>query len=216
MAPGADRNFAFALPADDDSRYVADPAHFIDAVGLVVGSAGQGSGFFINIDEGLILTASHVVEQNSELLFLMRRGNVQVGATLVWNDPLRDLALLRADSVPAGARHFRLDSDSTAEPRILDRILHCGFVKGTAVSDNFSTYEGTISNYDPEKTLGDRRFNAIFSGIEAINGCSGGPVMRAADFTVIGTLQGGFNDAPARVITDVHHLFTHPNLSITK
>ena len=92
--------------------------------------------------------------------------------------------------------------------------MHCGFLKGTEVSTNFFVYQGTISNYDPSKQFGERCFDAILSGIEATHGCSGGPVFRESDFNVIGALQGGFNDAPARIITDIHQLFNQSTLKI--
>lgn len=199
---------------DKEEFLVSEVANFPKAVGLVNGTNGMGTGFIISRNERLVLTASHVIEGNPNLLFLMDRGRTVMGAKVFWNNPMIDLAILQCESIPTDARYFRLDSNVNVHPEVLEHILHCGFLKGTDVSTNFSTYEGTVSNYDPAKQLGERCFDAIMSGIEATNGCSGGPVMRASDFSVIGVLQGGFNEAPARIITDIHQLYKQPTLNI--
>jgi S1-C subfamily serine protease len=175
---------------------------------------GMGTGFIISLKERLILTASHVIEGNSNIQFVMERGNTQVNARLLWNNPTIDMALLECDAIPTDSRYFKIDTDLNANPKVLERILHCGFLKGTDVSTNFSTCEGAINNYDPNKQLADRLFDAILSDIQATNGCSGGPIMRASDYIVIGVLQGGFNNAPARVITDIHQLYKQKTLII--
>lgn len=193
---------------------VSEVAHFSKAVGLIDGTNGMGTGFIISLNERLVLTASHVIEGNPNLLFLMDRGRTAMGAKVLWNNPMVDMAILQCESIPTDARYFKLDPNVNVHPEVLERILHCGFLKGTGVSTNFSTYEGTVSNYDSNKQLGQRCFDAIMSGIEATNGCSGGPVMRASDFTVIGVLQGGFNEAPARIITDIHQLYKQTTLNI--
>lgn len=199
---------------DSDNLVVSDVTHFANAVGLVAGTNGMGTGFFISLNERLILTASHVIEGNTDLLFLMNRAQTAMGVRVVWNNPMVDMALLQCDATPSDARYFKIDSAIETNPKVLERILHCGFLKGTDVSTNFSTYEGTVSNYDPMKQLGERCFDAIMSGIEATNGCSGGPVLRASDFTVIGILHGGFNEAPARIISDIHQLYKQKYLII--
>ena len=193
---------------------ISEVAHFSKAVGLIDGTNGMGTGFIISLNERLVLTASHVIEGNPNLLFLMDRGRIAMGAKVLWNNPMVDMAILQCESIPTDARYFKLDPNANVHPEVLERILHCGFLKGTGVSTNFSTYEGTVSNYDSNKQLGQRCFDAIMSGIEATNGCSGGPVMRASDFTVIGVLQGGFNEAPARIITDIHQLYKQTTLNI--
>lgn len=199
---------------DEIEKAVSNVSHFTNAVGLVTGSSGMGSGFFISLKEQIVLTASHVIEGNSDILFVMDRGKTAMGVKVLWNNPKIDMAILKCESIPSDARYFKIDSDININPKVLERIYHCGFLQGTNVSTNFSTYEGVISNYDTGKQLAERRFDAIISGIEATNGCSGGPVMRAADFTVIGILQGGFNEAPARIISDIHQLYKQETLKI--
>lgn len=210
----ASQNIVDIVLKDEDDKAVSEIAHFANAVGLLDGTNGMGTGFIISLNERLVLTASHVIEGNSSLLFLMNRGNTAMGAKVLWNNPMVDMAILQCESIPTDSRYFKIDSNVNDNPKVLERILHCGFLKGTDVSTNFSTYEGTISNYDPGKQLGQRCFDVIMSGIEATNGCSGGPVMRASDFTVIGILQGGFNEAPARVISDIHQLYKQTTLNI--
>lgn len=202
------------LPAANSPHAVTDTEHFRHAVGLVNGDRGTGTGFIISVESRLVVTASHVVEGNDNLLFLLDCGNRQFGATVVWNDPYVDMAILQLDAPATGCHHFNLDTNVGSNPQLRERIVHCGYVKGMSISNNFLTYEGAVSSYDAARDFGDRRFDAILSDIAAIDGCSGGPVMRASDFTVVGALQGGFNEAPVRVITDIHQLFKHPTLKI--
>jgi Cdc6-like AAA superfamily ATPase/S1-C subfamily serine protease len=199
---------------DDIEKAVSDTSHLEKAVGLVSGTMGMGTGFLISLKERLVLTASHVIEGNLNIQFVMRRGNTQVNARLLWNNPTIDMALLQCDTIPTDARYFKIDSDVNVNPKLLENILHCGFLKGTNVSTNFSTCGGQINNYDPDKQLEDRHFDAILSNIQATNGCSGGPIMRASDYIVIGVLQGGFNNADIRVITDIHQLYKQKTLII--
>ena len=199
---------------DDEPQSVSNIEHLANAVGLIDGANGMGTGFVISVKERLVLTASHVIEGNKKLAFIMNRGGIAMGVKVLWNNPKVDLAILQCSSLPSGARYFKIDSDVDELPKVAERIMHCGFLKGTEVSTNFFVYQGSISNYDPSKQLGERCFDAILSGIEATHGCSGGPVFRESDFNVIGALQGGFNDAPARIITDIHQLFNQSTLKI--
>lgn len=199
---------------DDEAQSVSNVEHLANAVGLVDGANGMGTGFVISVKERLVLTASHVIEGNKDLAFIMNRGGIAMGVKVLWNNPKVDMAILQCGSIPSDARYFMIDSDVDELPKVAERIMHCGFLKGTEVSTNFFVYQGSISNYDPSKQLGERCFDAILSGIEATHGCSGGPVFRESDFNVIGALQGGFNDAPARIITDIHQLFNQSTLKI--
>lgn len=210
----ASQNYVEITLDADEGKAVSDVTHFSNAVGLVEGAKGMGTGFVISISERLVVTASHVIEGNKDLAFFMNRGGTVMGARVIWNNPKVDMAILQCNSLPADARYFKIDSNANESPRVTERIMHCGYLKGTEVSTNFFTYQGTISNYDPNKQLGERCFDAILSGIEATHGCSGGPVIRESDFSVIGVLQGGFNDAPARIITDIHQLYKQKTLKV--
>lgn len=208
-------NAKIELVLDDDcDNIVSDANHFNDAVGLVSGSNGMGTGFFISKKNRLVITASHVIEDNEDLLVLLNRGSACMGAKVIWNNPVIDMAVLQTDSIPDEAKCFLLDTDVEKCPEVLTEIIHCGYVKGTEVSKSFQTYIGTISSYDSKKNVGTRCFDAILSGINATNGCSGGPVICKETMKVIGILQGGFENTPARIISDIHQLFTQSNLII--
>lgn len=205
------------LSADSEENRVTDASHFAKAVGLLNGSSGMGTAFIISKENRLILTACHVVEGSCGLSFSLDRGAFASTARVVWSDPLTDMAILRLDELPADARYFAIDHNSNAEPPLLQPIIHCGYVRGLSVSDNFQVYEGKISGYDPQKQVNpSARFDAILSDIAAINGCSGGPVMRKDDLAVIGILQGGFEGAPTRIISDIHQLHKHNNITIIR
>lgn len=137
-----------------------------------------------------------------------------MGAKVIWNNPTIDMAVLQTDSIPDEAKCFLMDAEVEKCPEVLKEIIHCGYVKGTEVSKNFQTYVGAISSYEPKKNVGTRCFNAILSGINATNGCSGGPVICKKTMKVIGILQGGFENTPARIISDIHQLFAQSNLII--
>lgn len=209
-------SYELDLSEEPEERKVTDPSHFSKAVGLIGTPNGMGTGFIISVDKGLVLTAHHVVDAFDRAEFFLERGSKSSGAKVVWADPVADFAILQLESVPDDARYFILDHRSDESPALLEPIVHCGFVKGLSVSDNFQVYEGKVSGYDPAKHVNANRFDAILSDIAAINGCSGGPVMRKSDMAVIGLLQGGFEGAPTRLITDIHQLHKQDSIIIIR
>lgn len=200
----------------DETCRVSEASHYAMAVGLISTSRGMGTGFVASVRDRLVITAFHVVDRADGITFHMERGSVSTPLQVLWTDPLADMAILRADALPDGVRCFAIDHNAAVEPALLEPIIHCGFVKGTSVSTNFLVYEGKVSGYDPQKRINDVCLDAILSDIAAINGCSGGPVMRASDMTVIGILQGGFDGVPTRVISDIHQLHKNSSLTIIK
>ncbi|WP_294683859.1 AAA family ATPase [uncultured Bacteroides sp.] len=203
------------LSQEPRERRASDVSHFAKAVGLIVNSKGMGTAFVISAKANLIITAYHVIEGISDSTFYLERGTVASPAKLLWADPVIDMAILEVEKLPEDIHYFAIDHNSASTPALLEPIIHCGFVKGISVSDNFQVYEGKISGYDLQKQINEStRFDAILSDIAAINGCSGGPVVRTSDMSVIGVLQGGFEDVPTRIITDIHQLHKNKNLTI--
>lgn len=203
------------LSQEPGERRASDVSHFAKAVGLIVNSKGMGTAFVISAKANLIITAYHVIEGISDSTFYLERGTVASPAKLLWADPVIDMAILEVEKLPEDIHYFAIDHNSASTPALLEPIIHCGFVKGISVSDNFQVYEGKISGYDLQKQINEStRFDAILSDIAAINGCSGGPVVRTSDMSVIGVLQGGFEDVPTRIITDIHQLHKNKNLTI--
>lgn len=203
------------LSQEPGERRASDVSHFAKAVGLIVNSKGMGTAFVISAKANLIITAYHVIEGISDSTFYLERGTVVSPAKLLWADPVIDMAILEVEKLPEDIHYFAIDHNSASTPALLEPIIHCGFVKGISVSDNFQVYEGKISGYDLQKQVNEStRFDAILSDIAAINGCSGGPVVRTSDMSVIGVLQGGFEGVPTRIITDIHQLHKNKNLTI--
>lgn len=203
------------LSQEPGERRASDVSHFAKAVGLIVNSKGMGTAFVISAKANLIITAYHVIEGTSDSTFYLERGTVASPAKLLWADPVIDMAILEVEKLPEDIHYFAIDHNSASTPALLEPIIHCGFVKGISVSDNFQVYEGKISGYDLQKQVNEStRFDAILSDIAAINGCSGGPVVRTSDMSVIGVLQGGFEGVPTRIITDIHQLHKNKNLTI--
>ncbi len=203
-----------SLPAAEHPRRVHAPADFKHAVGLVQTPDGVGTGCFISVDDGLILTAAHVVNGHSDFHFVRHRGADAVEAELLWINTLTDHAILRARSVPDDARHFAVDTGSE-EPQPLENVIHCGYRRGTGISSNFFTDPGHINNYDPHMRVNsDCVFDVIYSAIDAAPGCSGGPLLRSSDLALIGTLFGGSETDNLRIFSDVHQLFKIPTLKV--
>lgn len=214
-APFADA-VSISLPLAGHSRAVNDVAHFDNAVGLVETPDSVGTGCFISVDDGLILTAAHVVAGHSRFRFLRHRRQSVTDCQLLWIDPVTDLAMLKADSVPPDARHFKIDTDLAVEPRKTEPIRLCGYMKGMKITTDFQVTSGEISSYDPAHRVNENSvFDAILSDISAVDGCSGGPLLRVADHTIIGILFGGSIEAPLRIFSDIHQLFRLPSLKIT-
>lgn len=183
-------------------RRVSSPAHFKNSVGLISGDRSSGTGFIISLTERFVLTASHVIEDNPNLSFVMYRGRDVRSATVIWNSPRLDIALLRLDSLPEEAQWFELDTSGT---RVMETtpIIHCGYLQGTSISTTFNTCTSTITAVEELRQYADREFEAYMSDINSDHGCSGGPVMRADDFKVIGLLQGAFTEVNAKLIVDI-------------
>lgn len=210
-------SFVLDVSLDTDDCKVTDISHFSKAVGLLSSKSGVGTAFVISVTSKLILTAYHVVHGENDFNLIMERGSFTTPAKVVWTDAVADLAILQVDSLPSESKYFAIDHQANEQPALLEPIIHCGFVKGLSVSDNFQVYEGKISGYDIQKQVtAQNRFDAILSDIAAINGCSGGPVMRKSDMVVIGILQGGFEGAPTRIIVDTHQLHKNNNLTIIR
>lgn len=189
-------------------------ADFVHAVGLLEGKNGMGTAFIFSIKKKLIITASHVIENDTDFYFIMHEGNYRAVASVIWNDHTIDMAILQLASLPEDACCFILDSEVNKVPETLEEIIHCGYIRGTNISKNFNTYSDKISNYERGKEIWDRHFDTIMSPINAAEGCSGGPVFRSRDMAVIGVLQGGFVEGGTRVITDIHQLFNNNIIKI--
>ena len=156
-----------------------------------VSAGGLGSGFLISAD-GLVMTASHVVQVADEVAVRFVTGAV-VKARVVASAPSMDVALIRVEQVPDGIVPVVLgDSDTT---QVGDRV----FVVGAPFGISHSLSVGYVS--------ARRTPNNLFGGLEqvellqtdtAINqGNSGGPMfnMRGEAIGIVSHIlstSGGF------------------------
>ena len=145
-------------------------------------TGGLGSGFLVS-DDGLILTAAHVVQLAEDVAVRWVTGDVSP-AVIVSSNPGVDVALIRAESVPASIDPVVLaDSDLV---RVGDQV----FVIGAPMSYAHSLSVGHIG---ARRAPGD-----VFGGLDpvellqtdaAINeGNSGGPMFNM-DGEVIGVVS---------------------------
>ena len=145
-------------------------------------AGGLGSGFLIS-EDGLIMTASHVVQMAEDVAVRWVNGEVSK-AKIVSSNPNADVAIIRAETVPESIQPLVLaDSDQV---RIGDKV----FIIGAPMTYAHSLTAGHVSARRVPKDL--------FGGIEpvellqtdaAINeGNSGGPMFNM-DGEVIGVVS---------------------------
>jgi len=135
-----------------------------------VSSGGLGSGFLISAD-GQIVTAAHVVQVADEVSVRFVTGDV-VRAKIVASDPSADVALIKAESVPAGIEPVVLGDSDTA--RVGDEV----FVIGAPFGIAHSLTAGHVSaRRTPSQLFGGFDQVEILQTDAAINqGNSGGPM----------------------------------------
>ena len=156
-----------------------------------VSSGSLGSGFLISAD-GQIMTAAHVVQVADQLSVRFATGDV-VTARVVASDPSSDVALIKAESVPAGIMPVTLgDSDSA---KIGDQVFVIGAPFGIAHSMTVGYISGRRT---PDKLFGGFETVELLQTDAAINeGNSGGPMfnMRGESIGIVSHIlssSGGF------------------------
>jgi S1-C subfamily serine protease len=156
-----------------------------------VSSGGLGSGFLISAD-GQIVTAAHVVQVADEVSVRFVTGDV-VRAKIVASDPTADVALIKAESVPAGIEPVVLGDSDTA--RVGDEV----FVIGAPFGIAHSLTAGHVSaRRTPSQLFGGFEQVEILQTDAAINqGNSGGPMfnMRGEAIGIVSHIlstSGGF------------------------
>jgi S1-C subfamily serine protease len=135
-----------------------------------VSSGGLGSGFLISAD-GQIVTAAHVVQVADDVSVRFVTGDV-VRAKVVASAPNADVALIKAESVPAGIEPVVLgDSDSA---NVGDQVFVIGAPYGIAHS---LTVGHVSARRTPSQLFGGFEQVEILQTDAAINqGNSGGPM----------------------------------------
>ncbi|UQN06000.1 S1C family serine protease [Deinococcus sp. QL22] len=155
---------------------------------------GTGSGFFVNA-AGDIITNNHVVEGASEITIRLHGSKKTYKAKVVGRAPDFDLALIRAEGLPAGAIQPIPLGDSTK----LDVGLKA-IAMGAPFGLDFSVSEGIISSLERTAPVGTREvYQQVIQTDAAINpGNSGGPLLNSAgDLIGVNTqiLTGGIGQS---------------------
>lgn len=152
------QQFPFALPEGDQEQ------------------TGTGSGFFVT-DSGDIITNNHVVEGASEITVRLHGDKTEYRAKVVARAPDFDLALIRAEGLPAGAAKPIPLGDSDQ----LDVGLKA-VAMGAPFGLDFSVSEGIISSLERTVPVGTRGVQqSVIQTDAAINpGNSGGPLLDSA------------------------------------
>lgn len=207
------------LTREETGKLVTQDADYDWATGLIEVADGTGTGFIVSIPNRLMLTCCHVITDTetksvfTDISVSFKAKAFCTKAQVVWADYGSDTALLQLDALSPNTKYFDLDSRLDTSIARGERIIHSGYPHGTMMTSNLSVMGGEITTSERGKQLNDHRFDVLFSNVNAIDGCSGGPVFRASDHVVVGILQGGFA-SDTRIIIDIHQLFGL--LTITK
>jgi len=162
-----------------------------EAENLRTKKEGIGSGFLIS-DDGLVMTASHVVQTADSIMVRFFDGQT-VSANVIASEPAADVSLLKVAQVPDNAMAARLgDSD---EVEVGDQI----FIVGAPHGLTYTLTAGHISARHDTYTLPGKMWLAEFFQTDAAvnEGNSGGPMFNM-NGEVIGivshilTQSGGF------------------------
>ena len=202
-------NICIDCAANNQEKRVTEIKDIESAVGLLHSSHGEGTAFIVSLAQKYILTCSHVIESVSPgevLEFKLSSGNFNTGAHLLWNNYSYDMALLVLEDIPEDARYLELDSNVDKDPEKLTKVIMCGYPDGSEFASGVSLVESSINNYEKSRCWNDRQYDTIYSNLSATHGCSGGPVVRQDDMTVVGLLQGGKEGGEIQLITDIHQL----------
>jgi serine protease Do len=125
---------------------VVESGYSEESPGKKIAKGGLGSGFLIS-DDGLVMTASHVVHLADAVQVTFMDGTY-VTAEVISSSPLADVALLQLDSVPPDTVAVNLgDSDRVSvgdqvfivgAPYGITHTLTVGYVSGMRRSENTS------------------------------------------------------------------------------
>ncbi|MFB9992362.1 S1C family serine protease [Deinococcus oregonensis] len=139
-------------------------------------ATGTGSGFFVNA-AGDIITNNHVVEGATDITIRLHGSKKTYKAKVVGRAPDFDLALIRAEGLPAGAIQPIPLGDSTK----LDVGLKA-IAMGAPFGLDFSVSEGIISSLERTVPVGTKGVQQqVIQTDAAINpGNSGGPLINSS------------------------------------
>lgn len=160
---------------------VMDTVVHIEAISDDYYGGWQGSGCFIS-DDGIIMTAGHVVKDATSFVIILRDGRT-FESTVAWAADNMDVGFIKIKDVYTPRLQF-----STTSVKLGQTVYVCGHPLGWM--NNWSLSKGIISNVlrDCEGFFG--AFDMIQSDAASWPGNSGGPVVDE-NGEIIGVLVGG-------------------------
>jgi S1-C subfamily serine protease len=171
------------LTGESEEERVADVVRDVAPATVLIdmrrggAASGTGSGWVLDSDAGLVVTAAHVV--NTGERFFVHAGGRQAEARLVGSAPCEDLALLRAPPAVTSAHELELGSGSDAGQG--ETVLAFGFPLGTVPGDAPASTRGVVSSprtryRDPAPDV-PAYTDAIRTDTALDPGFSGGPLV---------------------------------------
>ncbi len=164
----------------------ADAMYYAEELKAKYGQSWQGSGCFIR-EDGVIMTAGHVVDNASTIRVTLRDGTV-LEAQHFWKADNMDVGFIKVE-VPEGfvAPYLKFDLDGV---KLVEDVYIVGHPLG--IMNKWSITKGIISNIDRdcEGFFGEKLM--IQADAASWPGNSGGPVVDQAG-NIIGVLVGGIN-----------------------
>lgn len=203
----------------EDTRLKASKiAHCKNSVGLLSGKTGKGTAFIVSLQHRIIVTAAHVVNNDSDLQFSMGEElKWSSGAKVIWRNPKIDIALLEVEALPDNARFLEVErrAFSSDDYEDLPEVIHAGYLHGTDIACTPNIDKKCINNHVHNVRSGNNEFDVFYTDVVAQSGCSGGPLIMKDSFKVIGVMHGGLTSVPGYcAFSDIQQLFHQDKLTI--
>lgn len=191
--------FLSGVFSGDDRRTVADAVDDVRSstvlvLGYVGGALrGNGTGWVLDADDGLIVTNAHVVNGGST--FAVQQDDVKQPASIVGVAPCEDLAVLKVNDV-AGLQTLELTSQDAVKQG--ETVVAIGYPATASSKTSLIATAGVVSNprteYDADAVDVPHYRNVILTDAALNPGNSGGPLVNL-DGELVGVNSAGDSQA---------------------
>lgn len=183
---------------------------------LVQAGVSHGSGFFIT-QQGHILTNAHVVGNAQRVRIDTADKGEHFTAEVLRIDRARDVALLKAESLPKGFTPVTLPL-RTQWPRISEDIYALGAPSNRRMQDTLS--KGIVSAHRKNFKVFGAKMDFIQGDVQTIGGNSGGPLLDAhgniVGLCVAGMYQlSGESDSGLNLFIPIGDALEHLDINLT-